>query len=216
MLQPSTDTCCRTSTALAINSLDKLVLGTATQQQFSHVCALCCLMLSAPSHRNCTHCCTILTELHSHARTRLHSPHFYAGAFDRKLWLVQLEPFLAQWKQLVAGHSLLDARPHLPKASAEPVTAFVQLEFCNAIKLLKDVNGWLDELSRVLQGSALLTPDVLMLGSALVRSETPAMWEKRWDGPSDPLRWCRCVLQRPLVPPVCLMRTAHKQVFITG
>ena len=61
----------------------------------------------------------------------------------------------------------------------------VQLEFCNAIKLLKDVNGWLDELSRVLQGSALLTPDVLALGSALDANE--------WSKPDTFLRETRSV-----------------------
>lgn len=120
----------------------------------------------------------IIDQLRAVAR-----PDTLADAFDRQLWSAQLEPFLVSWRGLAEGHSLLSLRPSLPAASADPVTAFVQLEYYNAIKLLKDVNGWLDELSRVLQGTALLTPDVLALGSALVRSETPALWAKRWDGP---------------------------------
>ena len=74
----------------------------------------------------------IIEQLRTVAR-----PDTLADAFDRKLWLAQLEPFLAQWKQLTAGRSLLDARPKLPSETAEPVRVLgvLHTHLCSALML---------------------------------------------------------------------------------
>ena len=114
-----------------------------------------------------------------------------SGKFDRAVWQEELNPVLSLWTHLNQGRGLIKARVPLPKSDTDPLVGFVELERYLAIELVQHVHTDLENLTKIINGSALLTPDIQRLAQALLRNETPMSWAKLWDGPEDPLVWCR-------------------------
>ena len=44
-------------------------------------------------------------------------------------------------------------------------------------------------LKQVVFGSALITPANYAVGTALMKGEVPAAWEKKWEGPENVSKW---------------------------
>ena len=42
----------------------------------------------------------------------------------------------------------------------------------------------------------MLTPHVLAVGKELLRGETPAAWQRLWEGPDDCMHWLRAVVSK--------------------
>jgi dynein heavy chain 2, cytosolic len=126
----------------------------------------------------------------------LNRPDAVLDRFDRDKWLSELTPLLALWKKLVGDTGLKDAKAGDVPPDASPVQAFVLLERAAGVRLVQRIHGQLRELSRVLRGAQLLTPQVRTLVSALLRLEVPGEWSKEWDGPSEPLRYVRGLVSR--------------------
>jgi dynein heavy chain 2 len=114
-----------------------------------------------------------------------------SNKFDRQLWLKELSPVLSLWKHLNQGRDLLKARVPLPTADTTPVVGFVELEQYNAVQLIQQVHKDLEDLTKIIKGTALLTPGIRAIALALLNRDTPGPWQKLWDGPEDPLKWCR-------------------------
>jgi dynein heavy chain 2 len=114
-----------------------------------------------------------------------------SSKFDRGVWQRELAPVLTLWKHLNSGRDLLKARAALPSSDTSPVVGFVELEQYNAMMLVQSVHKDLEDLTKVIKGTALLTPDIQTLATGLLARETPGKWSKMWDGPEDPLKWCR-------------------------
>jgi len=114
-----------------------------------------------------------------------------SGKFDRQVWQQELNPVLSLWTHLNQGRGLIKAKVPLPKSDTDPLIGFVELERYLAIELVQHVHKDLDSLTKVINGTTLLTPDIQRLAQALLRNETPMTWAKLWDGPEDPLVWCR-------------------------
>jgi dynein heavy chain 2 len=129
-----------------------------------------------------------------------------ASGFDRDAWLAQLQPLLRAWDRL-AG-----ASPHqrTSRASAgslapgmaggaqvsTPVDAFVELEKTRGHAAVAAVERTLSTLGRVLRGTELLTPAVFAAGRVLMEGAVPAGWEKHWEGPEEPMAYCKAVVHR--------------------
>ena len=86
------------------------------------------------------------------------------------------------------------------KESMDPVMAFVVQERALALDVLKAVSLDLSELGKVLRGAALLSPGLLSLGHSLIHGETPAAWQRLWEGdiPGTRLRATPSVLDQHL------------------
>ena len=119
--------------------------------------------------------------------------------FDREAWSVGLSPLLRSWERLIgANPGLRKAPPSSTKISAAPVDAFVELERARGHAAVAEVDRTLSTLTRVLAGSELLTPAVFAAGKSLMEGVVPSSWEKHWEGPEDPMRYCRGVVARML------------------
>lgn len=114
-----------------------------------------------------------------------------SAKFDRQLWQRELAPVLTLWKHLNQGRDLIKARATLPASDTGPVVGFVELEQYNAMVLVQSVHKDLEDLTKVIKGAALLTPEILKIALSLLNRDTPQKWTKLWDGPEDPLKWCR-------------------------
>jgi len=114
-----------------------------------------------------------------------------SAKFDRALWQRELGPVLTLWKHLNQGRDLIKARAALPSSDTGPVVGFVELEQYNAMVLVQSVHKDLEDLTKVIKGAALLTPEIQTVALSLLRRDTPSKWTKMWDGPEDPLKWCR-------------------------
>ena len=118
------------------------------------------------------------------------------GGFDRERWRAALSPVLGLWAELIKrpGARGSDASRVDPKADS--VELFVMKE----VKLIGDVVAWIDgqlnALKRVVNGTGLLTPAIQKQASALIASEVPSSWERRWEGPEDPQQWMKAVIKR--------------------
>lgn len=66
-----------------------------------------------------------------------------ASKFEREKWSVELSPIMSLWKKLNQSSSLIQfkltgvGRASRGSAQKEPVAAFVDLEFSNAVKLIQ-------------------------------------------------------------------------------
>ena len=117
--------------------------------------------------------------------------------FDREAWSVALAPLLRSWERLLgANPELRSGTPPAVKFSAAPVDAFVELEKARGHAAVAEVDGALSTLERVLQGTELLTPAVFAVGKSLMEGVVPSAWEKHWEGPEDPMRYCKGVVAR--------------------
>ena len=124
-----------------------------------------------------------------------------ASKFEREKWNAELAPILNLWKKLNQGSSLLQMKISAPGSEmaegsvgntprpnqVDPVKAFAQLEFYNAVTLLQKVHKSLVGLSKVIRGTALLDETVSKLADFLMRQQTPPMWQNLWEGPEDPM-----------------------------
>eukprot|EP00051_Salpingoeca_urceolata_P021875 m.349048 g.349048 ORF g.349048 m.349048 type:complete len:4259 (-) comp19881_c0_seq4:199-12975(-) len=117
--------------------------------------------------------------------------------FNRAAWSQALAPILNNWKKLYQGASV-PSQPPVAKPNLEPVAAFVGLEYANAVALVHHVHRDLDDLRRVVSAAVPLTPATQSLARSLLARETPNAWLKLWDGPEDPMKWCRSVIAKTI------------------
>ena len=134
-----------------------------------------------------------------------------ASKFEREKWNSELAPILNLWKKLNQGSSLLQMKlappgseisdsggssTPRPTSQGDPVSAFVQLEFYNAVTLLQKVHKSLVGLSKVIRGTALLDETVSKLADFLMRQETPSLWQTIWEGPEDPMDYIKVIVAK--------------------
>ena len=133
-----------------------------------------------------------------------------ASKFEREKWNAELAPILNLWKKLNQGSSLLQKKLPLPgsetisprgsntprPSQVDPINAFVQLEFYNAVTLLQKVHKSLVGLSKVIRGTSLLDEPVSKLADFLMRQETPPAWQKLWEGPEDPWDYIKVIVAK--------------------
>ncbi|TRY83670.1 hypothetical protein DNTS_027964 [Danionella cerebrum] len=119
--------------------------------------------------------------------------------FDREIWSNALSPVLNLWKRLNQGSSLIHQKVAPPSESVgSPVLSFIQLEQFNGMRLVQSIHQSLASLSKVIRGTSLLTADVHKLATALLNQECPLSWQKRWEGPEEPMQYLRAVVSRAL------------------
>jgi dynein heavy chain 2 len=78
------------------------------------------------------------------------------------------------------------------------VDAFVDLERARGQVAVEEVDHSLSTLTRVLAGSELLTPATFAAGKLLMEGAVPPSWEKHWEGPEEPVAYCKAVVARML------------------
>ena len=120
--------------------------------------------------------------------------------FDREAWSVALAPLLRAWERLIGAHPELRERTTgaVGAASTAPVDAFVDLERARGQVAVEEVDRSLSTLTRVLAGSELLTPATFAAGKLLMEGAVPPSWEKHWEGPEEPVAYCKAVVARML------------------
>ena len=120
-----------------------------------------------------------------------------AARFDRERWTAELSPVLALWKKLNQGTGLLQMKLSQPDTKgASPVKAFAMLESYSGVALLQEVHRSLSGLSKVIRGTALLDSKVTKLAQSLLKGESPASWQTRWQGPEEPMDYIRSIVHR--------------------
>ena len=80
--------------------------------------------------------------------------------------------------------------------NTDPIKAFVQLEFFNAVHLIQTIHKSMASLVKVIRGTQLLDEKVNSLAKSLMRQETPGKWQKMWDGPEDPMMYIKIVVEK--------------------
>ena len=86
--------------------------------------------------------------------------------------------------------------PSHEDSSSDPVKAFVQLEFYNAVQLIQCIHKSMASLVKVIRGTQLLDEKVSHLAENLMRAETPRRWQKIWEGPEDPMLYVKVVVEK--------------------
>jgi dynein heavy chain 2 len=120
--------------------------------------------------------------------------------FDRESWSIVLAPLLRAWERLISSNPELreNASFASSRVSSSPVDAFVELEVARGRTAVAEVDRTLSVLTRVLQGSELLTPATFAAGKLLMEGAVPPSWEKHWEGPEEPTSYCKAVVTRML------------------
>eukprot|EP01116_Phalansterium_solitarium_P024803 TRINITY_DN91_c0_g1_i2.p1 TRINITY_DN91_c0_g1~~TRINITY_DN91_c0_g1_i2.p1 ORF type:complete len:4088 (+),score=2028.04 TRINITY_DN91_c0_g1_i2:171-12434(+) len=117
--------------------------------------------------------------------------------FNREVWAAQLAPILALWTKLVgADAKILSTTVSQKKDNASPIDVFVVNEQQKGLDLIRKVHSILQQINKVTSGSALLTPDLLKIGSALVKGQLPDAWLDEWPGPEDVYAWLGGLISR--------------------
>ncbi|GBG24746.1 Cytoplasmic dynein 2 heavy chain 1 [Hondaea fermentalgiana] len=128
-----------------------------------------------------------------------------AGGFDRQVWRRKLAPLIALWDR---HHRSGDSRACQTVESkgpddqgdggeSDPVMVFVRTETQRAQAIVDKVNASIRNLSAVLDGTGLLTPQIQAHAQALLQHEVPADWEALWAyGPTSARAWLRAVASR--------------------
>ena len=62
--------------------------------------------------------------------------------------------------------------------------------------MIQKINDDLNEISKIIRGSALLSNYTQILGQSLLRDETPALWLKLWDGPEKVQSYLESLIQK--------------------
>jgi dynein heavy chain 2 len=121
-----------------------------------------------------------------------------ASKFEREKWHNELNPVLNLWKKLNQGSTLLQMKMIAPaeESISDPIKAFVQLEFYNAVNLIQFIHKSMASLVKVIRGSQLLDEKVSQLAESLMGQETPGKWQKMWDGPEDPMVYLKAVVDK--------------------
>ncbi|CAM9134737.1 unnamed protein product [Chrysoparadoxa australica] len=159
--------------------------------------------------------------------------------FQREQWRERLGPIIESWDKLAAsspdikkkGPRRLSKTGQVTHSDMDPVDAFVVMEEASASELCSMVDHSLGLLKKVVYGTALLTPQVHALGTALMANELPGEWTKSWEGPEAPLpwlaglirkksslaKWSSLVAQRALLDhPVNLSDLFHPNTFLSA
>ncbi|XP_022234957.1 cytoplasmic dynein 2 heavy chain 1-like [Limulus polyphemus] len=103
--------------------------------------------------------------------------------------------------------------PPMENAGSElPVVTFVRLEHYNGIRLVQSIHASLAALSKVIRGTILLNKETRTLATSLLQHETPTQWQKKWEGPDDPLQYLRSVMSRALAIQKWLQKTESESL----
>ena len=121
-----------------------------------------------------------------------------ASFIDKDKWQHELNPILNLWKKLNQGSNLLQLKLNPPSedTARDPIRAFVQLEFYNAVNLIQNVHKSMASLVKVIRGSQLLDEKIATFADSLMRQSTPLKWQKMWDGPEDPMLYIKTVVEK--------------------
>eukprot|EP00455_Lapot_gusevi_P046342 TRINITY_DN6084_c0_g1_i4.p1 TRINITY_DN6084_c0_g1~~TRINITY_DN6084_c0_g1_i4.p1 ORF type:complete len:746 (-),score=233.94 TRINITY_DN6084_c0_g1_i4:98-2335(-) len=123
--------------------------------------------------------------------------------FNRDVWRVQLHPTLQLWTNLCSSNNnalLANAGRLAGRAEADlgPIDSFVLLEIAKAHQQIKNIDGCLSGVGRVVYQGGLLSPQIQHDGQILISGTVPWSWEKEWAGPSSPAAYLREVAMRRL------------------
>lgn len=187
---------------------------------------------------------TVQVTNSKHVITSLRTMAVAAGVskgFDREAWSAALQPLLRAWERLMGSNpQLRGAPPRMSGAEStvsagssgkSPVDVFVELEKMRGHTAIMEVDRTLSTLSRVLKGTELLTPAIFTAGKHLMEDVVPPVWEKHWEGPEEPMSYCKAVVRRMtavnamiervmggslLSNPVCLEDFFHPETFLNA
>ncbi|CAK9088100.1 Cytoplasmic dynein 2 heavy chain 1 (Dynein heavy chain isotype 1B) [Durusdinium trenchii] len=127
--------------------------------------------------------------------------------FDRTEWCKKLQPVIKLWEKQVSscGDALL-AKPSFDGSKAgkddsrngevDPIELFVLLEEQRAYTVVSRVDRAIRNISRVVSGSGLLSPQIQADAATLMEQSVPAEWQALWEGPGTPAEWLRAVATR--------------------
>lgn len=118
--------------------------------------------------------------------------------FNREKWAQELTPMIQLWQNLTANNSSLNDPKTDNNPDLSPIDSFVAMETKKAHDLLKSVNATIQSLVKVINGTQLLTPAIVLVGGALLKGEVPARWGDAWEGASDPYLWLKGVVSRTI------------------
>ena len=117
--------------------------------------------------------------------------------FNREKWSSELSPLIGVWNKIMSNHqSILEYKLKGNNVDAAPLDAFVLMECEKAHNLVKYVNSEILSLTKVINGSVLLSPKISALGNSLLRSQVPDRWSDQWEGPEDPYNWLSGLVSR--------------------
>ena len=121
-----------------------------------------------------------------------------ASKFEKDKWHNELNPILNLWKKLNQGSNLLQLKMNPPseESTKDPIKAFVQLEFFNAVNLIQSIHKSMAGLVKVIRGTQLLDEKISTFADSLMRQMTPIKWQKMWDGPEDPMLYIKVVVEK--------------------
>ncbi|CAL1265870.1 unnamed protein product [Larinioides sclopetarius] len=133
---------------------------------------------------------------------RLLRPIEIADKFDVHRWNSELSPILVLWKKLNQGSNIIHLQLTAPQfnqmAEEPPILSFIRLEYYSGVRLVQSVHASLASISKVIRGAILLTDEIHALATSLLKHETPSLWQKKWEGPEDPLSYLRGAMRRAL------------------
>ena len=116
--------------------------------------------------------------------------------FDREAWSVALAPLL-RVKRLIGAHPELRERTTGAVGGIDRAGGRVRgSRACAGRWLSRRWTSSLSTLTRVLAGSELLTPATRAAGKLLMEGAVPPSWEKHWEGPEEPVAYCKAVVAR--------------------
>jgi dynein heavy chain 2 len=116
--------------------------------------------------------------------------------FNREKWSTELSPLIGVWNKLIGANQATLEYKLKGSADAAPLDAFVLMECEKAHNLVKYVNTEIMSLTKVINGSLLLSPKIATLGNSLLRSQVPDRWSDQWEGPEDPYNWLSGLVTR--------------------
>ena len=114
--------------------------------------------------------------------------------FDKDKWSQQLGPICQLWNTLYRAEEYAAIKiSNAQLTSNDPIEAFVYMEMLCVTDILTKVGETIASITRVLQGTEMLTPDTEKVATELLKGEVPLTWVAIWEGPANPTAWVRLV-----------------------
>lgn len=82
--------------------------------------------------------------------------------------------------------------------AADPIDAFVKLEYYNVVSLMQSVHRTLGNMSKVIRGIMVPTEVLVSVADSLLKRETPSEWLKKWEGASDAMSYLQGIVTRAI------------------
>ncbi|CAB3367864.1 Hypothetical predicted protein [Cloeon dipterum] len=118
----------------------------------------------------------------------------FISKIDMDKWDALLTPMFNLWKKVNQGAGIIQSKIPNDVVAGSPVEQFCALEWKKAVSLVQKIHKTLAALMKVVRGALVPSREISQLAISIISHQTPNLWLKDWEGPSEPLQYATTVV----------------------